>query len=100
MPQKVNTPEIITIQITDELIQVVSGKTDGARLAYHASGLQIWKIGKSDYHHIDCVTNLAMQACEARHIPIASLRHVFTNSRVSDPVKTLTMPMFGDDTNE
>jgi len=87
MPQKVNTPEIITIQITDELIQVVSGKNRRRALSLSRFGLAIWKNSKSDYHHIDCVTNLAMQACEARHIPIASLRHVFTNSRVSDPVK-------------
>lgn len=89
--------EQITIQITDDLIQVVQGKADGSRLAYHASGLQIWKIGQSDYHHIDCVSNLAMQACEARHIPLASLRHVFTNTRVKSSFSTETTPMFGDE---
>lgn len=86
--------EKITIQITDELIRVVDGVTDGARLAYHAAGLQIWKIGQSDYHHIDCVSNLAMQACEARHIPLASLRHVFTNTRAKTGFSTETKPMF------
>lgn len=90
-------PEQITIKITNELIQVVSGKTKGARLAYHAAGLQIWKIGKSDYHHVDCVTNLAMQACDARHIPLASLRHVFANNRVKSSFSTETTPMLGDE---
>lgn len=90
-------PEQITIQITDELIQVVDGKTEGARLAYHALGLQIYKIGKSDYHHIDCVSNLAMQACEARHIPIGTLRHVFTATPRKTGFSTETKPMFGDE---
>ncbi len=91
-----NGVEVITIQITDELIQVVEGKTEGSRLAYHAAGLQIWKIGQSDYHHIDCVTNLAMQACTARHIPVSSLRHVFTNTPRKSSFSTETKPMFGD----
>lgn len=89
--------ESITIQITDELIAVVQGRTKGARLAFIAAGLQIWKIGQSDYHHVDCVGNLAMQACEARHIPIVSLRQVFHSSPIKMVIITSTKTMFGEE---
>ncbi len=94
MPNKPLLPEQITIIITDELIKIEQGKVKGSKLAYHAAGLQIYKIGMSDYHHIDCLSNLAMQACQMRHIPITSLRHVFTNSRTPKAVETKTRSMF------
>jgi len=97
MSYKPLPPEQITIQISDEMMMIVQGKTKGSHLAYHACGLQIYKIGQSAYHHPDCISNMVKNACEARRIPLTSLREVFTNTPRKSSFSTETRPMFGDE---
>lgn len=70
---KINHSEM-TFIVTDEAITVVECRIVGARLGYVADGLLIYIDGHSSYHHPDCLNNLAMQACQARHIPLITLR--------------------------
>lgn len=65
---------IITFDVSDEKIVEAEGKLPKARLAFLAAGLEIWVKGSSKYHHSDCIPNMAMNACIARHIPVISLR--------------------------
>lgn len=67
---------IITYKVSDEKIEEVEGKLPKARLAFQASGLDIYIVGVSKYHHADCIPNMAMNACLIRHIPVISLRRV------------------------
>lgn len=64
----------ITFVIEDEAITVVNCKVVGARVGFVASGLTIYIDGTLVHQHPDCLTNLAMQACLERHIPLISLR--------------------------
>lgn len=63
-----------TIVITDELITVQEGQLPKAKIAYKGAGIEIYKLGRSKYHHADCVPNLAMNICLNFHIPVISLR--------------------------
>ena len=65
---------IITFEVADHVIIEKEGKSPKSRLAFKAAGLDIYVKGSSSYHHSDCIPNLAMNACIARHIPVISLR--------------------------
>jgi len=54
------------------------GVQEGARLWAQAAGLDIYVVSEDPTRHPDCLTNMAMQACLARHIPVVSLRLVKT----------------------
>jgi len=66
----------ITFVVTDESITVIECKVVGSRKAFTADNLVIWMDGHSNYHHPDCITNLAMQCCIERHIPLLTLKQV------------------------
>jgi hypothetical protein len=83
----------ITFIVTDEAITVVDCRIVGARLGYTANGLLIYIDGSSKYHHPDCINNLAMQACEARHIPLITLRQQ-KQAYTPKPLDTETKRMF------
>lgn len=65
---------IITFKISDEMIVEHDGKLPKSRIAFRGAGIEIYVVGVSKYHHPDCVPNMAMNACIARHIPVISLR--------------------------
>lgn len=65
---------IITFKISEGSIVEHSGKLPKARIAFKAAGLDIYTLGSSTSHHSDCIPNMAMNACIARHIPVISLR--------------------------
>lgn len=67
-------PERLTIVVKNGLVILDYGKHPKARLAFTASGLEIYQKGTSSALHDDCIPNLAMQACIARKIPVLSLR--------------------------
>ena len=69
-------PEQLTIVIKNGLVILDYGKHPKSRLAFTASGLEIYQKGTSSDLHEDCIPNLAMQACIARKIPVISLRRV------------------------
>ena len=87
--------EEITFGYTpDEYIQEYAGIQVGARLVYQAAALDIYVIGSDPDKHPDCITNLAMQACLLRHIPLISLHGVGSVKSRSIRSKTETKEMF------
>jgi len=87
--------EEITFCITPETsIFEFAGIETGARLVFQASGLDIYVVGSDPDKHPDCIPNLAMAACIARHIPLSSLHGVGTVSARSIRQKTETKEMF------
>ena len=69
-------PEKLTIVIKHGLVMLDYGKHPKARLVFTANGLEIYQKGASSDLHDDCIPNMAMNACIARHIPVLSLRRV------------------------
>lgn len=67
-------PEQLTIVVKDGLVILDYGKHPRARLAFTANGLEIYQKGDATALHIDCIPNMAMNACVARKIPVISLR--------------------------
>lgn len=83
----------ITFVIEDECITVIDCKVAGARVGFIAAGLTIYIDGVCVHQHPDCLSNLAMQACLERHIPLISLRRPAPANRHSS-FETNTKRMF------
>jgi len=69
-------PEQLTIVIENGLVILDYGKHIKSRLAFTASGLEIYQKGDARALHSDCIPNMAMNACIARKIPVISLKRV------------------------
>lgn len=65
---------LITLNVSDEMIVECEGRLPKSRLVFMGAGIEIYVVGSSKYHHSDCIPNMAMNACIARHIPVISLR--------------------------
>lgn len=66
----------ITIEVKYETMTVREGKLKGARLVWRAPGLDVYVKGSLDGKlFFEQASNLALQACAARHIPLISLRY-------------------------
>lgn len=67
---------MITIFVRYGSVTVVEGRLPKSRLIFTAAGLAVYQLGSSSEIHEDCIPNVAMNACIARHIPVISLRRV------------------------
>ncbi len=85
----------VTIKISDEMIEVIEERVSGSHIAFYSAGLTVYVMGQSKFHHPDCVRNLAMQCCEARHIPVISLRDAAYKKAAKKQVLSETRDMFG-----
>jgi len=65
--------QIITICVNPTMIEVVDGRAKGAKLKYHAPGLDIYLVGKVTIARRAAVNHMAMEAAIARHIPLRAL---------------------------
>lgn len=70
------------------------GKQEGSRLWAQAAGLDIYVVSEDPTRHPDCLPNMAMQACLARHIPVVSLHLVKSRHTRTNRIKTETKEMF------
>jgi hypothetical protein len=73
MPKPMGDEEI-TLEIKYHVIKAKQGKLKRARLEWQASGIKIYVVGSLAGHLYEQAANLAMNLCEARHIPAGSLR--------------------------
>lgn len=65
--------EQITISVSATAMTVFDGKMKGAKLAFTAPGLEIYKTGKLCACRRDAFNHVAMEAALARHISLRSL---------------------------
>jgi len=70
------------------------GVQEGSCLWAQAAGLDIYVISDDSTRHPDCLSNMAMNACLARYIPVVSLHLVKTDYVRSNRFKTETKEMF------
>jgi len=85
----------MTLLVNDESVTLVEGKTARATLAYSADGLMVYQLGTSKHQHEDLLRCLVLNACEARHIPIFSLRNRRVALKVGQGIRSDTVDMFG-----
>jgi len=84
----------MTLLVGDESVQMVEGKIARATLAYSADGLMVYQLGTSKHQHEDLLRCLVLNACEARHIPIVSLRNRRVPLKAGQGVRSDTVDMF------
>lgn len=86
---------LITISVSSETMVVIEGeRIRPSRLVWRASGLEVWVKGTmTDHQHLQA-RSLVMNLCEARHIPLISLRDVTVKPEKINRMKTDTRSMF------
>lgn len=88
---------LITIEVQPEVLLVHEGvKLPDTRLVWRADNLEVWVDGSMTDQQHQQARCLVMNVCEARHIPLMTLRDVTVKARKAKAKKTDTKFMFGD----
>jgi len=70
--------DTITLDASKQIgVMVSDGRMKGARLKWTAPGLQIYLLGTVTPQNRDTLNNIAVNECQARHIPAIALKKVF-----------------------